>query len=557
MLTTATWVYLALGICCAGLVWKLWCWFSWEVGPAQEGVGPAARAAASIGAMIRALFSPKIGPIIKAFVLDGLIQRRVWRHSRLAWLAHMLIFWGFVLLVLMHALGEQITAAIWPDYSPTLNPYLFLRNLFGAMVLVGAILAVVRRSRPGQMRAVTRGIDIFALVLVGVIILSGFCLEGLKMTSYKSFARMAEEYAPSDEPADINALKAWWMVHYGVVFPEDQRPVLNQKIIEQGHQLDADSCVECHSSPRWAFLSYPLSRLLAPVSVGLVKGGGENALYYIHFFACLLGLALLPWTKFLHLITSPLVMTINAVAERDKMSPAVLASLQALELDACTHCATCTVHCSVGIAIKKVPNQLLLPSEKLLGMRKMGRLAKTQDQALAMLREGADICTMCYRCTQLCPVGINLQELWNSLKARLEALGWAPTTRAVAEEAAEQAAKERKEEIVFNPEFRKSLKASAQGRTFSHCFQCITCSNSCPVVKAYEDPKAELDMLPHQLMRAVALGMKHEAMGARMVWSCLTCYMCQEACPQGVRVTDVILELRSLAAQAILPERRG
>ena len=50
----------------------------------------------------------------------------------------------------MHALGDVLTKAIWSGYYPTLNPYLFLRDLLGAMVLAGVGLAIYRRSRPGH-----------------------------------------------------------------------------------------------------------------------------------------------------------------------------------------------------------------------------------------------------------------------------------------------------------------------------------------------------------------------------------------------------------------------
>lgn len=41
-------------------------------------------------------------------------------------------------------------------------------------------------------------------------------------------------------------------------------------------------------------------------------------------------------------------------------------------------------------------------------------------------------------------------------------------------------------------------------------------------------------------------------MGSRMVWNCLTCYECQQTCPNLVQVTDVMYELRYLAAQAAM-----
>jgi heterodisulfide reductase subunit C len=32
-----------------------------------------------------------------------------------------------------------------------------------------------------------------------------------------------------------------------------------------------------------------------------------------------------------------------------------------------------------------------------------------------------------------------------------------------------------------------------------------------------------------------------------MVWNCTTCYQCQEHCPAGIRVTDVLYDLRNQA----------
>jgi len=37
--------------------------------------------------------------------------------------------------------------------------------------------------------------------------------------------------------------------------------------------------------------------------------------------------------------------------------------------------------------------------------------------------------------------------------------------------------------------------------------------------------------------------------GARMIWDCLTCYQCQENCPQQVEVCDLLYDLKNMAAQ--------
>jgi heterodisulfide reductase subunit C len=46
-------------------------------------------------------------------------------------------------------------------------------------------------------------------------------------------------------------------------------------------------------------------------------------------------------------------------------------------------------------------------------------------------------------------------------------------------------------------------------------------------------------------MNLLRLGLADLALGSRMVWDCATCYPCQEHCPAGIRVTEVLYELRN------------
>jgi len=99
--------------------------------------------------------------------------------------------------------------------------------------------------------------------------------------------------------------------------------------------------------------------------------------------------------------------------------------------------------------------------------------------------------------------------------------------------------------------FQIGLNLSAQAKTFSACFGCQTCTTVCPVVANYENPQDVLGLLPHQIMHAAGLGVRDLAFGSRMLWDCLTCYQCQEQCPQGVSVTDVLYELKNLAVSKV------
>ena len=69
------------------------------------------------------------------------------------------------------------------------------------------------------------------------------------------------------------------------------------------------------------------------------------------------------------------------------------------------------------------------------------------------------------------------------------------------------------------------------------------------MVAAYTQPGETLGLLPHQIMHAVGLGLTDLALGAAMVWDCVTCYKCQEYCPQGIQIAEVLYALKNLAWQ--------
>jgi heterodisulfide reductase subunit C len=50
----------------------------------------------------------------------------------------------------------------------------------------------------------------------------------------------------------------------------------------------------------------------------------------------------------------------------------------------------------------------------------------------------------------------------------------------------------------------------------------------------------------HEVMRMLLFGLK-EVLQTDMVWLCTTCYMCQERCPQGIDITDILFGLKNMA----------
>ena len=92
---------------------------------------------------------------------------------------------------------------------------------------------------------------------------------------------------------------------------------------------------------------------------------------------------------------------------------------------------------------------------------------------------------------------------------------------------------------------------STDNETFKGCYSCQRCTNICPVVRSYDDPVENLGMLPHQIMYSLGIGNRELAMGAQMIWSCSTCYLCQEHCPNEVELTDIFYSLKNDAINKI------
>ena len=568
---------IALVIFLLGLGYKFSSWFLRHIGTAPTEINFADRVKAATASTLRTVFSPKIVTLFKALLLDVLLQIRVYREDRWRWLAHMLLFYGFILLLLMHALQSIITANLFSDYYPTVNPFFFLRDLFGVMVLAGVALIVVRRyiSTPRRLRTNSR--DHVAIALVAAILVSGFMLEGLKITSYGEFERMVEDYAGLDDEDEIAVLKALWIKEYGLAAAHEPGE-LEDADMEAAREVHELNCAECHAPAGNAFASYGVAKLIKPVAIWLDQAGAVNFIWHLHFIFCFAALAWLPFSKMFHLIATPISLIVNRVMDVDKADPANILTRQMVELDACTHCGSCSLNCSAAMMYEARGNEFILPSEKMATLRRLASGKKLDTAQMRSLQEGVFICTNCDRCTVRCPSGIRLKEIWYGVReqllddtppppAMLSPLSFARgliTRDRVASGAyrkpLDQAYKlvgagdgvvsDADEPIVLNPDPGQPVRPVADTSSFRHCFSCQTCTTVCPVVGNYEDAEKRLGLLPHQIMCSLGLGLNDMAAGARMIWDCLTCYQCQESCPQQVDICDLLFELKNRAAQA-------
>ncbi|MFA6310226.1 MAG: 4Fe-4S dicluster domain-containing protein [Sterolibacterium sp.] len=562
-----TTLYAALAICVAGLLWRISGWFRIRIGPDTQLITLSQRLGALFRGVVAALFGGRVVHFFGALVLDVLLQRRLYANAKLRWLGHLLIVAGFMLLLLMHALAAVVTVKLFPGYESTRAPHLFLRNLFGTMVVVGVALLLFGRWRSRRrtgLVSVRRPMAAAFLALLGFVMATGFLLEANKIASPQAFYRMARQSSGTADPTELKPLRAVWASEFGVAFDDLKEPIAAE-VMAKGREMHEDDCASCHANPASAFVSYPVARALAPLAGRLDAADADTWLLYLHVLACFLGLATLPVTRFYHVLAAPVSLLVNGASPNRESSIAARASRRALAVDACVRCGICDAHCSVAPLARYLGNPYLLPSHKLIatGALADGCLLRSgHDGESRLVAEGAFLCTDCGRCTSQCPVGLDLADLWPAGRGDLVAAGLpAPAQRVQARPALAWA-----ESLEPNsPSWQHGVAdpdacyapLSTDWLSFSRCVQCQTCTNVCPVVAHSTSPEQGVDLTPQKVMNLLRLGLRDLTLGSRMVWDCAICYQCQEHCPEGIRVADIMLELRALGMRRLGTVRSG
>ncbi|MCX8012251.1 MAG: 4Fe-4S dicluster domain-containing protein [Desulfobacterota bacterium] len=81
------------------------------------------------------------------------------------------------------------------------------------------------------------------------------------------------------------------------------------------------------------------------------------------------------------------------------------------------------------------------------------------------------------------------------------------------------------------------------GEKILSCYQCYKCSAGCPVAFA-------MDILPHQIIRAVLLLQKEKILSSRTIWLCASCETCTTRCPNEIDVAKVMDVLRQMQVES-------
>lgn len=149
--------------------------------PAESPTTAQRRFASSLSGL-----GPRFWPALRDFMVHALAQVRI-LHKPYAGLMHLLIFWG----VTIQVVGTAVNLMQMPLFIPFVElpfprgrAYLgteLIMDLAGVAILLGVFLAAFRRLvlRPKTLE--THRDDLYALLLLALIPVAGFVLEGLRL----------------------------------------------------------------------------------------------------------------------------------------------------------------------------------------------------------------------------------------------------------------------------------------------------------------------------------------------------------------------------------------
>lgn len=167
---------------------------------------------------------------VRIFLMEVLFQRQLLSLSFFRWAAHMLIFWGFLCLAGLSMFLFILSLAQLAGIDAGLRDY-FTRGSghtlvkvwgdgFGLLLLMGLLAASFRRiiRRPPQL--LNDQADLLLLVYLLWLTLSGFLLEGLRLTTVSAevarYSFVANLFIPHRTTGPDEAgpwLTAAWTMH--------------------------------------------------------------------------------------------------------------------------------------------------------------------------------------------------------------------------------------------------------------------------------------------------------------------------------------------------------
>jgi hypothetical protein len=236
---------------------------------------------------------------LKALVTDGMVHRRLYRTDLRRWAVHIAVFGSWLILgvfstvtgvvvEILPLLGMSPAEAasvpiIGPLYHADVWWVALLNEVLGLVVLGGMVLVVYRRYFQKDPQLRTMPADTIVIALLALIAFSGFPTE--------TFRYLADYTTPTGafSPAPT------------MLSPEKYPPVLYDLW-----------------GPQFGFAGYISAVVLG--ALRLSPGFWEvlhNISFWLHFVIVAGLLFLLPFSRFFHVIMSPVIVAYNTMVDRE------------------------------------------------------------------------------------------------------------------------------------------------------------------------------------------------------------------------------------------------
>jgi heterodisulfide reductase subunit D len=268
------------------------------------------------------------------------------------------------------------TAAI----GTTQNLYGFLDNLFIVVIIFGEIWFAYRKFVLKETPLKTTFADVSAIILTVAWLVVRLVGEGASLLQY-------------DVPASIGSN---WFLAYGI------------SLILEPLRLDL---------PHVAYATWSLSGLLLALFMASIALN----------------------SKLWHIFAAPLVVLANLSRDQETkvetpLSGRPFSVRQMVEIDGCLSCGVCSDNCEVYAETADPGTAYvgIIKNFRSIMRRKHGLLAKILRQEepapteLKLFSRGVYYCTLCARCREVCPIGIDTRSLGKSIREFLVAEGHYP-----------------------------------------------------------------------------------------------------------------------------------
>jgi len=262
-------------------IWGMWFHISLYLQGTLDGAGDASNGRKLKIFLSRGWtgFRARPGWYVKVLITDVIFHKKLFGQSFYRWMAHTLLVFGFIATFIVDMIKGFTTGYLveWSHTLPGLSfahafetgsirPFLdFFLEFFSFLILVGCVLAMIRRFflRPDQLR--TEEEDILTLLFILFLELSGFFIEGYRIAHPEVVA--SRIYLANFTPASANN----WL----------------------------------------SFGGYFLSQFLRDIKID------ANFLWYFHVVPSLIWVIYIPHSKLLHIFTS----SVTVIADRSKQKP--------------------------------------------------------------------------------------------------------------------------------------------------------------------------------------------------------------------------------------------